>query len=924
MPPDATIPNRTKRGRPCMNCYLDNEACVVTGRAPRTRKNPDGSREEATEQIFQTVDNVTQPHDGRHGTGDCAACSDRDVSTASQGRTSTGTPTMSPGSLSHASNYKNSQATVDGPGARGILMNKSHASRFPQLHHPMLSSYDILYSYYPFLRINHLCQVVPQDVNYLESQGCFRVPIKTLLDEFIHQYFRHVHPFLPLIHEGEFCDLYHKGESTSPAMEPVSLLVLQSMIFAASNFVSRNCIRALGFSSLSTAKAALYRRAKLLYDFGTEASPINIAQAALLLSLWSPGSETSVLEASLSWVSIAIQHARTAEAHRYALAMDTSALVSTEETPQNALKRLWWCCMIRDRIVALSTRSSIQIPRTHFDFSAHVPLRAVDLAHEVYRSKVYDPSVKRTLLHMFERFVDLCVIMTDVLLLVHPVDGTSSWRHRTRAHELRAVSNARKALEKWFKETILVCPVFGKSNDMVGSGHGEPSFRHESIIVHSNLMYMYYYSTRVALCHLEAPQLAFVLIQSNQPSTAATKDTATIYDNERDIRDCVSGIQECIGGLLQRHLFLWLPTSSMACVVLPLVLHLLDEKLSSSRHQGTDSVVSGTMDYRTAHDRPGLTVLSEALSPFKLQRSGINLAMEVLKHLFGKIKTDELTQRAEQNESNAKLDAREATGSSRDLTDTLTSHPSLYLRLALAVDASLTRSGSLGGGDLPVIMHQLLAERPLHVSQLSGSTGRNGGPSSGREGANLAYGSEGRTPMRLLKDFRDADQMLYFGMQMGLHMELDDDAITGRTPEATFGSDLEDAESQGLSGSENDEDRDELPGRATDHPVPIGLHEHTSNTREHPECDRAAISPPLTKGGNMWSAPANEAEVGFQPFAAEQLDNMEAHVLKVLTLHEEPPHRLLANQAQAWSVGFLRAVVGREATEEWTSHLWGT
>ena len=29
----------SQRGRPCMNCYLDSETCVVTGRASRLRKS---------------------------------------------------------------------------------------------------------------------------------------------------------------------------------------------------------------------------------------------------------------------------------------------------------------------------------------------------------------------------------------------------------------------------------------------------------------------------------------------------------------------------------------------------------------------------------------------------------------------------------------------------------------------------------------------------------------------------------------------------------------------------------------------------------------------------------------------------------------------------------------------------------------------
>jgi hypothetical protein len=238
---------------------------------------------------------------------------------------------------------------------------------------------DITYSYYPFLVVNNMHNIMAQDVNYLESQGCFRLPTKEILHEFVEQYFLHVHPLVPMINEGDFWDMYG-AYGTGGSGERMSLLVFQSMLFTSCNFVSRASIKSMGFPSIRAARAAFYRRAKLLHDFDSESSMVYLAQAALLLSHWSPNFTQAFKKANSIWLSIAIQSAKSAEAPYFA----TKAPVSPVTDPiqfkrQNVLKRLWWCCIIRDRIMCLGLRRSLKITRAHFDFDAVSPLGMADL-----------------------------------------------------------------------------------------------------------------------------------------------------------------------------------------------------------------------------------------------------------------------------------------------------------------------------------------------------------------------------------------------------------------------------------------------------------------------------------------------------------------------------------------------------------------
>jgi hypothetical protein len=358
--------------------------------------------------------------------------------------------------------------------------------------HKVTVNADITYSYYPFLSINNLHNIMPQDVNYLESQGCLRVPTREILDEFVQQYFLHIHPMLPMINEGDFWDMYgHLGSGGSG--EKMSLIVFQSMLFVSCNFVSKTSIKALGFPSIRAARATLYRRCKLLYDFDSEFSMVHLAQAALLLSHWSPNFTHAFKKANSTWLSIAIQNAKSAEAHHYSVIPKYSATASAVQNKRhNVLKRLWWCCIIRDRILPLGLRRSLKITRSHFDFDANPGLGYSDLADEVDRSKVYNPGTKRCLIEIFVQVVELCAVLTDLIMLVFPLDDSPGWGKQIGSEDAGKVRECKHALRRWYKGATLRFPMFGGDSVPRMTVTGGKESQHDSVILYTNLMYMYY------------------------------------------------------------------------------------------------------------------------------------------------------------------------------------------------------------------------------------------------------------------------------------------------------------------------------------------------------------------------------------------------------------------------------------------------
>lgn len=551
----------------------------------------------------------------------------------------------------------------------------------------------MVYSYYPFLIVSNLPNIPAQDVNFLESQACLRVPTRSLLDEFLQQYFLHVHPLLPLINEGEFWAMYSRDSVRSDApgqADYLSLLVFQAVLFASCNFVSKSTIKALGFLNIRAARATLYRRAKLLHDLETESSPLALSQACLLLSFWAP---SSTRKPNTSWLSLAIQHARSAEAHHYSAMPQFSPVTHPlQHRKQNILKRVWWGCIIRDRCLGLLMRRPLQITKAHFDFDSNPTFDMSDLSSEFAISRVYDNDTKRCLADVLAQIIELFVVLTDILMLVFPLDDTPGWGREMTPEDAGRVSECKKSLRRWYKDTALRFPMIGG-----GAASSNPNsdlggqYRHGSCILYTNLMYMYYHSARVVLGHYEILHLAILQAVPDREDDNRLRDLSVIYENRHELQDAASGVTECLKELVHLKLARWLPISAVACTALPLMLNILDVKLSSlSANSALDSNTASALKQHR------LNILIEAMRTYQPQYDGVDWVSEIVRHIVNLAQIDGPT-----------TPSAGAKPPIKDWTDILALQPSSYLRLALALDLSLSKGRLPEDGDFPVSLRGL-------------------------------------------------------------------------------------------------------------------------------------------------------------------------------------------------------------------------
>ncbi|KAI5465060.1 fungal-specific transcription factor domain-containing protein [Mariannaea sp. PMI_226] len=179
------------------------------------------------------------------------------------------------------------------------------------------------------------------DWEFLRSKDALTLPNPSLQAALIEAYFHNVHPLLPVLEVDQFL------RSFDARSGQLSLLLFQSVLFAASAFIDMSLLADAGFQSRTEARLAFFEKARILYDFGCEKDNLTLVQSLLLMTLWHelPDQHRSVSH----WIDVAISEAFAIDLH-----VDPSLIQPMVPLDiQKFRRRLWWCCLVRDRLTSL-------------------------------------------------------------------------------------------------------------------------------------------------------------------------------------------------------------------------------------------------------------------------------------------------------------------------------------------------------------------------------------------------------------------------------------------------------------------------------------------------------------------------------------------------------------------------------------------
>ncbi|KAM5346068.1 hypothetical protein ACJ41O_009073 [Fusarium nematophilum] len=617
-----------KNGQPCMNCNLDDHSCIVTKRGSRCSSN--------------------QPWRIRGYTKDRNEDSDPKDSQEQQSSDTTVSqlPQQSPARPRGRSNEDDQEQSSSRAGAfpaqpggtRFICdvsdTGKTHADDLstiytkPTLEYPIRPSNMVVYCTYSFVGRANVFYTPVQDIQFLDSEGCFQLPEPVILDQFLRQYFMHVHPLLPMLSELDFWDAYSRPNP--PESKTLSLLLIQAMLFASCN---------------------------LIYDSGLESSTVATSQAALLLTFWTPPLNADS-KPNTMWLIIAIENAKRLHADRYS---DVSDLASVHvDSTHSTLRRLWWCCIIRDRILPLGLRRSIQITPAHFDLGKNMRLGCMELQAEIRHSRMHCQDTREGLATIIEEVVKLSIVLTDILLLTFPLKNTAARPNVT----LLQLQECKEALSEWYNESPF------------RNTGGATAAADRSVVLNINLMYTYYHWATIVMCHFNMRNIQARHLDRNQ--------TSDIFRSRKEARTSTISIVESLDRLNKLGLTQCLPITIVAYAAFPLALHIFDVTCSDTPR----SELSGDGEQKLVVERR-LSTLIHAMKILHEQYDGVEGVVKTIRHIVDYVHS---------------YVPKSVTGAQ------LSGDTDLALRVSLAMDWSLSSGRPSGGEDftsyLGALFHQ--------------------------------------------------------------------------------------------------------------------------------------------------------------------------------------------------------------------------
>ncbi|KAL5340782.1 hypothetical protein BJX70DRAFT_94207 [Aspergillus crustosus] len=373
----------TVHGSPCTNCRLDNDRCIIIN-LRRSRKAKNAVQPRPT-RLLQDALPPSLPGPSFDGPGRPPVPATTNPTSVIQEGASA--QDLYPIRLLPQLTQLPPHATITSP---TIIQGGASAQ-------------DL----YPIRLSAELDQLPPHELAYLTSQKALTLPQQSTVFTLLRHYFFHIHPCFPIVKESEFRQsTYHQ--------RPFSLLVFRAMLFAAACHAPPKTATDAGYTSVQHMRLSLYKKAKYLYDFGIEKNSFHITQAALLLTFHF---DTSDALGNTVWLSTAVHHTLKISKQR-------RGLFSSKAEDPSDLKRLWWCCVLRDRVLAVAHRQPLEITPDQFDTTKEEMLTMDEVWDQ--DSEYSTPAARIILYQALLSQCQLATILTKLVVSIDPCTGLTS------------------------------------------------------------------------------------------------------------------------------------------------------------------------------------------------------------------------------------------------------------------------------------------------------------------------------------------------------------------------------------------------------------------------------------------------------------------------------------------------------------------
>ncbi|RDL40752.1 Uncharacterized protein BP5553_00731 [Venustampulla echinocandica] len=182
------------------------------------------------------------------------------------------------------------------------------------------------------------------------------LPIRRVQHDLVILYFQYIHPLFPLVDEYYFMETYRRYRGREQYMDPSDFMIFQAIMAAGFGHISEAQLQRTPYRSVHEGQEAQFDQVKARYWSAPLADPVVLTQICLIISLWSPG--PAGMQNNSYWLNMAFKHATSGQLWKSQ---------PTSDGRPCRRRLLWWCCLVRDRVLALGMRRPYRLHKAPFE-----------------------------------------------------------------------------------------------------------------------------------------------------------------------------------------------------------------------------------------------------------------------------------------------------------------------------------------------------------------------------------------------------------------------------------------------------------------------------------------------------------------------------------------------------------------------------
>ncbi|KIW17641.1 hypothetical protein PV08_04836 [Exophiala spinifera] len=407
-----------------------------------------------------------------------------------------------------------------------------------------------------------------QDIDFLSYRGALALPNDDLRDQLLRCFVLYVYTYMPIVDLEELLGAID-GTTNGPK---VSLTLFQAVMFAGSAFVDLELLKNAGYDNRRAARADYYQKVKLLYDFDWDVDRIALIQSLLLINYWYV-SETDQKD-PWHWCGVCVSLS-------VSLGLDQRITYHQRDLKTCHLwRRIWWACVMRDRITAVSMRRPMRIKDEDINL---IPLWYDDFDIQPINTSIVSlkglpfltvPTLRKSLAEMCIAKINLLLTMGHIIRdLYHlrvfggsTAQATMLYKPKASRIEPAQLSKLGDELAQWYRDLPGSCWVLLPSSENV---RRYDSATEDALFLHRALLRMTYL---LATENLSRPQML-------------SKGMSTDSTNNK-VKDAADDIAEMVQRLQKRDLVKFLPPFAVSFMLFALAAFLVEIKTKGQNLPG--------------------------------------------------------------------------------------------------------------------------------------------------------------------------------------------------------------------------------------------------------------------------------------------------------------------------------------------------